>query len=194
MPPSSEAPYGLPVSLPASRRAEARPATAKHLGGGRDGTGGLQQGRLSKAFPPLLVPLSGLLPELLSRAWRWQRQAAPSRHRCRRACPAPAEPGAPRPGDAPLRREESRALASPDGQHLPKPRVVRRGGSDSELVPEPFARPPGVRVGTAPLGNNPAQGRRLSAGPWESGHLCRPQPGGGCASFTKRDTIKQNAQ
>lgn len=148
----------------------------------------------ARVFPPLPVPLSGLLPELLSRACGWRREAAPSRQRCRRACPAPAEPGARRPGYAPPRREGSRAPASLNGQHLPQPRVASRGGSDSELVPEPFSRPPDVRVGTAPLGKKPAQGRRLSAGPWESGHLCRPQPGGGCASFTKRDTIKQNAQ
>lgn len=52
--------------------------------------------RPAKGFPPLLVPLSGLLPELLSRGW--QREAAPSRRRCRRARPAGAGPGARRPG------------------------------------------------------------------------------------------------
>lgn len=75
----------------------------KAPGGERgDAMGGLQQSRASKVCLPLLVPLSGLLPEFLTRAWGWQTEAAQSRHRCRRICPAPAEPprgGTHRPGE-----------------------------------------------------------------------------------------------
>lgn len=68
----------------------------------------------------------------------------------------------------------------------------RRLCASRGLVPEHFLSISPAR-GTAPLGN-PRARAAVACGPWESGHLRRAQPGGGCASFTKRDTIKQNVQ
>lgn len=139
--PSPEAPHDLPVSLPACAQvawlAEARPAMAKHLGG-------LQQ-RL-KIFRPLLVPLSALLPELLSRACGWRGEATLSRHRCRRACPSHAQPrarsGTRQPG-----------LAAPAGAVG----CVRAGVSYPNTFSPSALRGARLRLGT------PAQGRRLPA-------------------------------
>lgn len=59
------------------------------------------------------------------------------------------------PQDAPPRPEASRAPASLDGQHLPEPRAVSTGVSDSELVPEPFSRPQTCVGGRLLLGKAP---------------------------------------
>lgn len=106
-----------------SAGAEARPAPAKHVQGNGTGRTTARSCMTGLPFPSgadfrsLRTPLPGLgLAKGLS----------PCRHRCRRARPAPADPGARRPRDAPPRRAASRAPASLDGQHLPKPGAVSR--------------------------------------------------------------------